>query len=68
MNVDIPDPIVEELKAHVATDERFETVEAYIEYLLNQVVKKLQAKKKQAYSAEDEKEVAARLKQLGYID
>lgn len=66
--VDIPEDVHTRL-AQRAEEKGFETVEAYIRDVLQQVVQKLDANRSEetTYSEEDEEKVRDRLERLGYM-
>ena len=72
MKVDIPDEITKKLQKRVDSTGEFDSVQAYVEYILKQVVDRLEQEKeeneKPAFSEEDEEKVKERLKSLGYLD
>ena len=71
MKIEIPEEIVEKLKKRVDSTDEFDSVEAYVNYVLKQVVERLDSEKeeeKPAFSEEDEEKVKERLRSLGYLD
>jgi len=70
MKIEIPEEIVEKLKKRVDSTDEFDSVEAYVNYVLKQVVERLDSEKeeKPAFSEEDEEKVKDRLRSLGYLD
>ena len=71
MKVDIPDEMVEKLKKRVESTDEFESVEKYVNYILKQVVERLESEQKDeepVFSEEDEEKVKDRLRSLGYLD
>ena len=67
MDIDIPDDIVIALKAYIKKEEKHQSVEEYIVYLLQQVVDRIE-KTPAKFSKEEEEKVMKRLKALGYLD
>ena len=55
-----------------AEEADFKTVDEYVEYVLKQVIERLEEEKEEpqeeVYSKEDEEKVKERLKALGYLD
>jgi hypothetical protein len=73
MKIEISDEIVEKLKKRVDSTEEFGSVEKYVEYILKQVVERLENENTEkdeepAFSEEDEEKVKDRLRSLGYLD
>jgi Arc/MetJ-type ribon-helix-helix transcriptional regulator len=75
IEIKIPKQIADRLQKRVDESEgEFKTVGAYVEYLLEQVVEKLDTESSEdkeeepVFSEEDEEKVKARLKSLGYLD
>ncbi len=75
MKVDINKEIAEKLEKRVKEKDDFKSVEEYINYILGQVVERLDedSEKKdeegeEVYSEEDEEKVKERLRSLGYLD
>lgn len=72
MKVDITEEIAKKLQKRVDSTDEFGSVQAYVEYILKQVVERLENESKEddtpAYSEEDEEKVKDRLRSLGYLD
>jgi hypothetical protein len=72
MKVDIPKDVEEKLQKRVDSTDEFDSVEAYVEYILKQVVERLEEEnsdaEQPAFSEEDEEKVKERLRSLGYLD
>ncbi len=73
MKIEIPEEIIEKLKKRVDSTDEFDSVQAYVEYILKQVVERLETEKQEkdeepAFSEEDEEKVKDRLRSLGYLD
>lgn len=71
MNIKIKPEIVERLKKRIEETEEFENLEEYVNYILSQVVERLNNEEQddeEEYSEEDEEKVKERLKSLGYLD
>jgi Arc/MetJ-type ribon-helix-helix transcriptional regulator len=71
MKIEIPEKIAEKLKKRVESTDEFKNVEEYVNYVLGQVVEKLEGEKEEkeeVFSKEDEEKVKERLKGLGYLD
>lgn len=72
MKVDVPKEIEEKLQKRVDSTDEFDSVQAYVEYILKQVVERLAEENKDdeqpAFSEEDEEKVKERLRSLGYLD
>lgn len=68
--ISISDEIYERIKSRIG-DTEFTDVDDYVQYILKQVVERLEGeaeKETPAYNEEDEKKVKERLKALGYMD
>jgi len=72
MKVDINEEIAKKLQKRVDSTDEFDSVQKYIEYILKQVVERLEQEQGEddtpAYSEEDEEKVKDRLRSLGYLD
>ena len=69
MKVEIKKEIEKALQKRVESTDEFKSVEEYVNYVLKQVVEKLEGEQEEStYSEEDEKKVKERLKALGYLD
>ncbi|MBI5332515.1 MAG: hypothetical protein HZB65_02995 [Candidatus Aenigmarchaeota archaeon] len=64
MQVNISDKTAEKLKTRIKSTQ-FETVDDYVNYILEQVVKKLE---RSGLTAADEEKVKQRLRSLGYLE
>lgn len=67
MNITLKDDLVEKLTARVEASSDFSTVEEYVNYILEEVIKQTEGEES-AFSSEEEKEVKDRLHDLGYLD
>ncbi len=72
MKIEIPEDLVKKLQKRVDSTDEFDSVEAYVSYILKQVVERLETENKEdekpAFSEEDEEKVKERLRSLGYLD
>ena len=72
MKVDINEEIAKKLQKRVDSTDEFDSVQKYVEYILKQVVERLEQEQKEddtpAYNEEDEEKVKDRLRSLGYLD
>lgn len=72
MKIEIPEELAKKLQKRVDSTDEFDSVDAYIEYILKQVVERLENESKEdekpAFSEEDEEKVKDRLRSLGYLD
>ena len=71
MKIDIPEDLAKKLQKRVDSTDEFDSVEAYVSYILKQVVERLENESKEekpAFSEEDEEKVKERLRSLGYLD
>jgi len=72
MKIEIPEELAKKLQKRVDSTDEFDSVEAYVEYILKQVVERLENESKEdekpAFSEEDEEKVKDRLRSLGYLD
>ncbi|MBW3002138.1 CopG family transcriptional regulator [Candidatus Woesearchaeota archaeon] len=72
MKVEIPKNVAEKLQKRVDSTDEFDSVQAYVEYILKQVVERLEEEnsddEQPAFSEEDEEKVKERLRSLGYLD
>lgn len=64
--VDVPEDVHARL-AERAEEKGFDSTEAYIRDVLEQVVARLEQDDKDGYSADDEERVRERLERLGYM-
>ena len=64
MQVNVSDNIAEKLKQR-AKSTRFDNLDDYVNYILEQVVRKLEGS---GINNEDEKKVKERLRSLGYLE
>ena len=67
--VSVSDSIYNKLQ-EMAKEADFKTTDEYVEYILKQVIEKLEEESKEheeTYSEEDEERVKERLKALGYL-
>ena len=67
MKIEIADEIAASLQKRIDDKKDFETVEAYVNHVLRQVVERLATEQKQAFSTEEEEKVKERLKGWGYL-
>ena len=69
--ISIPDEIYEKMEKR-AKESDFKTADEYVEYVLKQIIERLEEEKEEpeeeAYSDEDEEKVKERLKALGYLE
>ncbi len=63
VTISIPESIYEKIRDKL-DDTEFNTVEAYVNFVLNEVL----YEDEQSFNSDEESEVGARLKDLGYID
>jgi hypothetical protein len=76
MQIEINEKIIDCLKKRVDSSDEFESVEAYVNSIMEQVVERLNNEFKeenitpeeQVYSKEDEEKIKEKLKDLGYLD
>ncbi|MBW2985809.1 CopG family transcriptional regulator [Candidatus Woesearchaeota archaeon] len=72
MKIEIPEDLIKKLQKRVDSTDEFDSVEAYVSYILKQVVERLETENKEdekpAFSEEDEAKVKERLRSLGYLD
>jgi len=67
MKIEISDDIAKILVKRIEEKKDFGSVDEYVDYILKQVVERLESEKKQSFSNEDEEKVKERLKDLGYL-
>ncbi len=65
--VKIPKDIIEKIKERIQETE-FKSVEEYITFVLQEVIKDEDDEPEEVFSEEDEKKVKERLRALGYLD
>ena len=66
VSITIPRRLYEEIKRRVAESQgEFKSVEEYVEFVLNEVVK--EEEPGEVYSPEEEEEIKRRLRALGYL-
>ncbi len=70
MNITIHPDLATQLEAHVKQSGEFPSVEAYVNYVLTEVLKQTANAPQEAgaYTAEQEADVKKRLEDLGYLD
>jgi len=74
MKIEIKDDIAERLQKRVDESDEFKKVDDYVEYILKQVIDRLNTETKEkseeepVYNEEDEEKVKERLRGLGYLD
>ena len=71
MKIEIPEELIKKLQKRVDATDEFDSVEAYISYIIKQVVERLETEgkeEKSAFSEADEEKVKDRLRSLGYLD
>lgn len=66
MTINLPEKLFQQIKAQAEKSGEFATPEAYILFVLEQLVADTSGEA--AYSAEDEAKVKARLEGLGYLE
>jgi len=67
MKIEIKDKISERLQDRVHENGDFKNIEDYINYILGQVVERLDQEKEE-FSEKDEEKIKERLSSLGYLD
>lgn len=67
MQLTLRDEIATQLKARVQQSQEFVSVEEYVNYILEEVLKQTSGTK-DAYTKDQEQEVKKRLEDLGYLD
>lgn len=67
MQLTLRDEIATQLKARVQQSQEFSSVEEYVNYILEEVLKQTSATD-DAYTTDQEQEVKKRLEDLGYLD
>lgn len=65
--VRIPMRLIEEIEGRIGATE-FESVEEYVTFVLEEVVRDEDCEDEEVFSEEDEVKVKERLKALGYLD
>ncbi len=68
MKIELNKKIADRLQKRVDESDEFKNIEAYVNYILEQVVAKLDSTKDEKHSEEDEEKVKERLRSLGYLD
>ncbi len=66
-NVSIPAELYKSIEERV-NDTEFTSVEEYVTFVLEEVIKDDDEEEEMAFSEEDEEEVKKRLRALGYLD
>jgi hypothetical protein len=64
MQITLPDDLGKKLEERVAQSNEFPSVEAYVQYVLGEVLKQTEA----TYTADQEAAVKERLENLGYLE
>ncbi len=66
VSITIPRKLYDEIKRRVEESQgEFKSVEEYVEFVLNEIVKEEEAE--EVYSPEEEEEIKRRLRALGYL-
>ncbi len=69
MQVNINDELSKKLQQRVDASDEFDSVETYVQYVLDEVIKQTaEPEQEQTYSKEQEEAVKQRLEDLGYLD
>lgn len=70
MKIELKKEVEKVIEKRIKQDNQFSSVQEYIDYILNQVVEKLnkEREEKEVISEESEKEVEKQLRNLGYLD
>ena len=68
MKIEIKDEIYDEIKNRIEETEEFSSVEEYITFVLEEILKEEEEDgPEEVYSKEDEEKIKERLKGLGYL-
>ncbi len=67
MKVEISDEIVKRLKKRIEEKRDFKSIDQYVNYILQQVVERLDSEKDGSFSKEEEEKVKERLRDFGYL-
>ena len=65
--IEIKDEIYEEIKKRVEESEEFKSVEEYVNFVLEEILKDEEEEAEMVYSEEEEEQVKERLRSLGYL-
>ncbi len=65
--IEIKDEIYEEIKKRVDESEEFSSVEEYVNFVLEEILKDEEEEAEVVYSEEEEEQVKERLRGLGYL-
>lgn len=70
MQIHLSDDLVKKLEKRVQASKEFNSVEAYVNYVLEEVINQTASESKSdtAYSKDQESAVKQRLEDLGYLD
>jgi len=69
MKIDVTEEIAKKIQERVDSTDEFKDIEEYINYILKQVVERLEGKQEtKTFSKEDEEKIKERLRGLGYLD
>ncbi|MBD3259842.1 CopG family transcriptional regulator [Candidatus Woesearchaeota archaeon] len=71
MKIEIKDEFIKKIENRIKQTDEFKSVEEYVNYIIEQVVSKLENKKEESkpvFSKEDEEKVKDKLRGLGYLD
>ncbi len=63
----IPKDLINRIKEHIRETE-FESVDEYVTFVLEEVIKEVDEEPEEVYSEKDEEKVKGRLRALGYLD
>lgn len=67
MDISINDDLAQKLEQRVAATDDFDSVERYVNYVLEEVIKQT-AQEDEPFNTDEEAEVKQRLEDLGYLD
>lgn len=71
MQINLDDALATQLEERVTQSDEFDTVESYVNYVLQEVIKQTAAEsgaENDAFNKDEEAEVKQRLEDLGYLD
>jgi Arc/MetJ-type ribon-helix-helix transcriptional regulator len=67
VKIEIKDEICEEIRKRVEESEEFSSVEEYVNFILEEVIKDENEGEGTIYTEEEEKQIKERLRDLGYM-
>ncbi len=67
VKVEIRDSLYEEIRRYVSQSDEFDSIEDFVNFVLEEVLKEDEEEEPPAYSEEEEEQIKERLRGLGYL-